>query len=100
PSSWQRLLSETIDGKLRTGELDLRYNPFKATQNYYSWDPTIKLHVLKSLVEWQLTDSLVVRDLIERYYSKTDAARRRDGPNPLEVAPLGYDSKKRAYWHF
>jgi len=47
-------------------------------------------------VEWQLEDCVAIRSLIEKHCR----GNRYQEDNPIDVSPVGIDSKKRIYWQF
>jgi hypothetical protein len=48
------------------------------------------------LVEWQLEDCNAIRSVIEKY----SRGNRYQENNPIDISPIGMDSKKRIYWQF
>ncbi|KAG0262864.1 hypothetical protein DFQ27_002074 [Actinomortierella ambigua] len=86
-SSWQRALSEALDSKVRSGELEFQ-NPLRYYHNYYLIPPADRIQILKSLVDWVLQESLIIRQGLEG--AKDDYL----------VQPFGTDHTKSVYWYF
>ena len=82
------MLSETLDGKLRTGELEYDGNPLRFYGDYYSVPTPDRAQILKALVDWVLQEGMIIRDGIEQ---NKEISR---------VVPFGSDQAKRTYWHF
>ncbi|KAF9906060.1 hypothetical protein EC991_001068 [Linnemannia zychae] len=87
-TTWQKVLSETLDGKLKTGELEYDQNPLRYYGNYYLIPTPDRAYILKALIDWVLQEGLVVRQGIEQNH---DISR---------VEPFGFDQARRVYWHF
>ncbi|KAF9137212.1 hypothetical protein BG015_002800 [Linnemannia schmuckeri] len=87
-TTWQKVLSETLDAKLRTGELEYDQNPLRYYGDYYAVPTPDRAQILKALIDWVLQEGLVVRQGIEQ---NNEISR---------VEPFGFDQAKRIYWHF
>ncbi|KAF8932671.1 hypothetical protein BGZ47_011245 [Haplosporangium gracile] len=87
-TAWQKVLSETLDAKLRTGELEYDQNPLRYYGDYYAVPIPDRAQILKALIDWVLQEGLVVRQGIEQ---NNEISR---------VEPYGSDQAKRIYWHF
>jgi hypothetical protein len=86
---WQKVLSETLDAKLKTGELLYTDNPMKYYHGEYYTIPTKdRVLILKALVDWVLQEGPTVRWGIDQ------------SMEPYVVAPFGQDQTKRVYWYF
>ncbi|KAI9265790.1 hypothetical protein EDC94DRAFT_604113 [Helicostylum pulchrum] len=93
--SFKISLCQTVNDKMKAFEIDLETNPLSKSE-FNSLDTDVKLYLLRSLVEWQLQDSLAVKSILEYHNSNTS----RDQINPVRAIPIGVDSKKRNYWQF
>lgn len=82
------MLSETLEAKLRTGELEYDQNPMRYYGDYYTVPTPDRAQILKALIDWVLQEGLVVRQGIEQ---NNEISR---------VEPYGFDQAKRIYWHF
>ncbi|KAK3845700.1 MAG: hypothetical protein J3R72DRAFT_418309 [Linnemannia gamsii] len=87
-ATWQKVLSETLDGKLRTGELEYDQNPLRYYGDYYLIPTPDRAYILKALIDWVLQEGLIVRQGIDQNH---DISR---------VEPFGFDQARRVYWHF
>ncbi|KAF9340953.1 cat eye syndrome chromosome region, candidate 2 [Linnemannia elongata] len=87
-TTWQKVLSETLDAKLRTGELEYDQNPLRYYGDYYTVPTPDRTQILKALIDWVLQEGLVVRQGIEQ---DNEISR---------VEPYGFDQARRIYWHF
>ncbi|CAG8515873.1 7602_t:CDS:2 [Cetraspora pellucida] len=95
--SWRKLLSETIDQKLKKSYQFYRdYNPLRRVKNYNELDIRDKVLILNNLVTWQLQEGKEVRKLIEQEYR---SSKRNEG-NSLVVEPYGEDRKGRKFYYF
>jgi hypothetical protein len=95
----------------------LHFNPIAGSTEFDSLEPIVKviisnifhltfghqpnyschqLEILRALVEWQLEDCVAIRSLIEKHCR----GNRYQEDNPIDVSPVGIDSKKRIYWQF
>ncbi|CAG8677439.1 12056_t:CDS:2 [Dentiscutata erythropus] len=94
---WRKLLSETIDQKLKKSYQFYRdYNPLRRVKNYYELDIRDKVLILNNLVTWQLQEGKEVRKLIEQEYR---SSKRNEG-NSLVVEPFGEDRRGRKFYYF
>ncbi|KAF9915091.1 hypothetical protein BX616_006918 [Lobosporangium transversale] len=87
-STWQKVLSETLDSKFRTGEMEYDQNLLKYYGDYYLIPPEDRVQILKGLVHWVLQEGAIIRQAIEEdleHYS---------------ITPFGIDQAKRIYWYF
>ncbi|KAF9974114.1 hypothetical protein BGZ73_002612 [Actinomortierella ambigua] len=82
-SSWQRALSEALDSKVRSGELEF-HNPLRYYHNYYLIPPADRIQILKSLVDWVLQESTTIRQGLE------------EAKDTYLVQPFGTDQKPNA----
>jgi hypothetical protein len=82
------VLLETLDSKLRTGELEYDQNPMRYYGDYYTVPTPDRAQILKALIDWVLQEGLIVRQGIEQ---NNEISR---------VEPFGFDQAKRIYWHF
>ncbi|ORY93824.1 hypothetical protein BCR43DRAFT_516839 [Syncephalastrum racemosum] len=90
-------LSKIVHAKIQAGELLLDANPIKQVSSFNELSISLKLTLLRSLIEWQLQDCHAIRAIIERGCKN----RRPKEPNPIKnIDPIGYDSDKRAYYMF
>ncbi|CAG8642150.1 12021_t:CDS:2, partial [Dentiscutata heterogama] len=81
---WRKLLSETIDQKLKKNYQFYRdYNPLRRVKNYYELDVRDK-------------EGKEVRKLIEQEYR---SSKRNEG-NSLVVEPFGEDRRGRKFYYF
>ncbi|KAF9432573.1 hypothetical protein BGZ76_010606 [Entomortierella beljakovae] len=64
-STWQKVLSETLDIKYRTGEMEYDQNLLKYYGDYYLIPPLDRVQILKALVHWVLQEAVVVRQGID-----------------------------------
>ncbi|KAF9134678.1 hypothetical protein BGW39_006267 [Mortierella sp. 14UC] len=87
-ATWQKVLSETLEGKLKTGELEYDQNPLRFYGDYYLVPTPDRAYILKALIDWVLQEGLIVRQGIEQNH---DISR---------VEPFGFDQARRVYWHF
>ncbi|KAF9545693.1 cat eye syndrome chromosome region, candidate 2 [Mortierella hygrophila] len=87
-TTWQKVLSETLDAKLRTGELEYDQNPLRYYGDYYTIPTPDRAQILKALIDWVLQEGLIVRQGIEQ---DNEVSR---------VEPYGFDQARRIYWHF
>ncbi|KAF9931903.1 hypothetical protein FBU30_009324 [Linnemannia zychae] len=87
-TTWQKVLLETLDAKLRTGELEYDQNPLRYYSDYYAVPTPDRAQILKGLIDWVLQEGLVIRQGIEQ---NNEISR---------VEPFGFDQAKRIYWHF
>ncbi|KAI7872902.1 hypothetical protein BDF14DRAFT_1716658 [Spinellus fusiger] len=94
--SYVRTLQEMINGKIKAYEFDGEINPMADYNNFHDMSPDIKLSLLRWLVEWQLQDCVNIHLAIDSYFKNV----KKNQDNPLELEPLGHDSKKRAYYQF
>ncbi|CAG8458372.1 9680_t:CDS:2 [Gigaspora rosea] len=94
---WRKLLSETIDQKLKKSYQFYRdYNPLRRVKNYNELDIRDKILILNNLVTWQLQEGKEVRRLIEQEYR---SSKRNEG-NSLVVEPFGEDRRGRKFYYF
>ncbi|CAG8824875.1 20351_t:CDS:2 [Gigaspora margarita] len=94
---WRKLLSETIDQKLKKSYQFYRdYNPLRRVKNYNELDIRDKVLILNNLVTWQLQEGKEVRKLIEQEYR---SSKRNEG-NSLVVEPFGEDKRGRKFYYF
>ncbi|CAO3687816.1 unnamed protein product [Umbelopsis ramanniana] len=92
----RRGLFELLQAKIKASEFLLHFNPIAGSTEFDSLEPIVKLEILRALVEWQLEDCVAIRSLIEKYCR----GNRYQEDNPIDVSPVGVDSKKRIYWQF
>ncbi|KAF9178901.1 hypothetical protein BGZ51_007375 [Haplosporangium sp. Z 767] len=86
--TWQKVLSETLDAKQRTGELESNENLMKTYAGYYNIPPLDRVQILRALVDWVLQEGPVIRQGI-------------DQENEVYmVEPFGVDQARRVYWYF
>ncbi|CAO3657288.1 unnamed protein product [Mucor hiemalis] len=88
-------LQQLVTDKIKTFDIDIESNPLSKVA-FPSLPTDVKLHLLHSMIEWQLQDSLAVKSILEHYNSTTP----RNQYNPVKSYPIGTDSKKRNYWQF
>ncbi|KAG0251211.1 hypothetical protein BG011_007787 [Mortierella polycephala] len=86
--SWQKVLSETLDAKLRTGELEFNENLMKTYNGYYNIPPLDRVQILRALVDWVLQEGPIIRQGIDQ---ENDV---------YMVEPFGVDQARRVYWYF
>ncbi|OZJ06530.1 hypothetical protein BZG36_00588 [Bifiguratus adelaidae] len=131
PKAHLQQLADLIDTKIKTFEY-IYENPLKGSgtnleETYRNTSPEIKLEILYCLVDWQLSDSTAVRDVVEQHWTKSRATsnskstrnkRKRDekgegflmgwlgkevidaGASQLKVRSIGQDQQRRIYWWF
>ncbi|KAI9356712.1 hypothetical protein BD770DRAFT_322985 [Pilaira anomala] len=92
--SFKISLSQVVTDKMKAFEIDLEANPL-AKSEFHLLNTDVKLFILRSLIEWQLQDSLAVKSILD-YYKNSN----QNQPNPVRAIPIGIDSKKRNYWQF
>ncbi|KAH8549646.1 hypothetical protein BGW37DRAFT_502090 [Umbelopsis sp. PMI_123] len=92
----RRGLFELLQAKVKASEFLLNFNPIAGSTDFDTLEPIVKLEILRSLVEWQLEDCVAIRANIEKHCR----ANRHQESNPIDVSPVGMDSKKRIYWQF
>ncbi|GJJ70683.1 hypothetical protein EMPS_03033 [Entomortierella parvispora] len=89
PQVWQKVLSETLDAKLKTGELLYTDNPMRFYNgDYYAIPTKDRVLILKALVDWVLQEGPSVRWGIDQEMEA------------YVVKPFGQDQTKRVYWYF
>ncbi|CAG8505070.1 15396_t:CDS:2 [Acaulospora morrowiae] len=95
--SWRKLLSDTIDQKLKKSyQFYQDFNPLRRVKSYYELDVKDKVLILNNLINWQLQDSKDIRRLIEEEYRNA----KKNQENALEVEPYGEDRRGRKYYYF
>ncbi|GAB5592526.1 hypothetical protein Unana1_07426 [Umbelopsis nana] len=82
--------------EVKASQFLLNFNPMAGNIDFEALEPIIKIEILRSLVEWQLEDCNAIRAAVEKYCR----ASRYDETNPIDLSPIGMDSKKRIYWQF
>ncbi|KAI9284384.1 hypothetical protein BC943DRAFT_326234 [Umbelopsis sp. AD052] len=92
----RRGLFELLQVKIKASDFLLHFNPISGSTDFDTLEPIIKLEILRSLVEWQLEDCVAIRGLMEKHCR----GNRYQESNPIDVLPVGIDSKKRVYWQF
>ncbi|KAI9484759.1 hypothetical protein BDB00DRAFT_113266 [Zychaea mexicana] len=84
-------LSKLINTKLQALEVNLDHNPLSQVSSFGALPAAVKLKILRSLVEWQLQESTLIRSILDTALKSSDV---------LRLQPIGTDSEKRIYWHF
>ncbi|KAF9585072.1 hypothetical protein BGW38_004005 [Lunasporangiospora selenospora] len=85
--AWQKVLSEILDTKQRTGEYPYE-NPLRLYKSYYQVEPRDRVEILKDLIDWVLQEGVAIRSGIEQ------------DPEAFSVEPFGTDKEKWVYWYF
>ncbi|KAI8578963.1 hypothetical protein K450DRAFT_244327 [Umbelopsis ramanniana AG] len=92
----RRGLFELLQAKIKASDFLLHFNPIAGSTDFDTLEPIVKLEILRSLVEWQLEDCVAIRALMDKHCR----GNRYQESNPIDVLPVGIDSKKRVYWQF
>ncbi|KAG8928346.1 hypothetical protein FRC03_009559 [Tulasnella sp. 419] len=94
--------------------LDRNVNPFTSDMDFFTLPWLTKLSVLRQLVEWQLSHTTEIRNLLDRAYGVPRGGHRKrpeDIPKPalpppddnftkekLQMIPIGLDAQRKRYW--
>ncbi|PKK63496.1 hypothetical protein RhiirC2_758193 [Rhizophagus irregularis] len=96
-SRWQKLLSDTIDQKIKKGYHFYKdFNPLRRVKSYYELSVEDKVLILNKLITWQLQDNPTIHKMVEFEYRNG----KKNEENAFEVKPYGIDRRGRKYYYF